>query len=97
LFGTFTPEGGNAPAGTYNLPGAQYEIQVFDTDVLDSNGFATEVAEIPLGDTLNSAGFTANVTAANVTPEPGFFGIIALALPVLVFFAWRRSAARGNA
>lgn len=97
LFGTFTPEGGNAPAGTYNLPEAQLEIEVFDTDVLDTNGFATEVAEISLGDTFDSAGFTANVTAANVTPEPGFFGIIALALPVLLFFAWRRSAARGNA
>ncbi len=90
LFGTFTPEGGNAPAGTYNLPYASLFIQVFDESLFDQNGNPLDlhIADIPLGDTSASAGFTAIVTAP--APEPSFYGIGASILLSLCLFARHR-------
>ena len=93
LFGTFTPAGGNAPAGTYTLPDAFYFMQVYDDSQLDSYGQPIHIADIySLGDTNGSAGFTANVIA---TPEPGFYWYLVLSLPLL-FVGARRFASRAR-
>jgi hypothetical protein len=89
LFGTFTPAAGSVPAGTYTLPDAFYFMQVYDDTQTDTNGQPVHIADITLGDTSNSAGFTADVVG---TPEPSFYGVLAVGLMGLLAVRIRKIA-----
>ena len=87
-FGTLTPTGGAAPAGTYSLDNVGFFIQVFDETVRDINGDRIHIADVPIADVFASSStrFTRTVVNLNPTPEPatyalvfaGLFGVIGL-------------------
>ncbi|MCX6592944.1 MAG: PEP-CTERM sorting domain-containing protein [Acidobacteria bacterium] len=81
--GSFNPTGGKAPAGTYTYDGSMLGFVVLDLDVLDSNGNATWIAYVPLGDAAASgSSFTRTVLPSSV-PEPGSMTMIGLAVAAL--------------
>ncbi|MEO7087101.1 MAG: PEP-CTERM sorting domain-containing protein [Gemmatimonadaceae bacterium] len=82
LFGTFTPVGGTAPAGVYNVFDAALLIGV---DGVDDGGNAIS-AEFTAADTCPtsapSCAFSRTITgdATTSTPEPATFGLLGLGL-----------------
>lgn len=81
--GSFKPTGGTAPAGTYSYNGSMLGFVVAALDVLDSNGYPTAIAYVPLGDTAGSGStFTRTVLPSSV-PEPGSMAMVGLAVAAL--------------
>jgi hypothetical protein len=68
--GTLTPNGGSAPAGTYDYTYASIAFYVSDLDVIDpDSGFPVTIGSVPIADTSNSAPLER--TVVDPTPEPG--------------------------
>ena len=92
LFGTFNPDGGTAPDGTYTLPHVSLFIQVYDASILtDPNDPNSElhIADIPIADTTQQPSFTRDVISA--TPEPGTWFLTLSGLAAAVSVARRKS------
>jgi len=100
LYGTFTPDGGRAPAGTYTFPYAAFFIQVYADDP-DFPGSLLHIADIPIADTCGGqdcdngrqSPFTRDVLATSVgTPEPATYSFILAGLAMVVGMKRARSA-----
>ena len=81
LFGTFTPIGGNAPAGLYTFYNASTLVQIYNPGADpndpndDQNDFINFAQTCPTQEA--SCAFTRNVFAATTAvPEPGTWGML---------------------
>ena len=88
LFGTFTPDGGRAPAGTYTFPYAAFFIQVFDT-TREQPGFPgswLHIADVPIASTGDQPSFTRDVVSTLDTsaPEPATYTFMLAGLALVV-------------
>jgi PEP-CTERM motif len=101
LFGSFTPVGGNAPAGLYTFYNASTLVQIYNPqDPNDPNDdqreFYNFAQTCPTQEA--SCAFTRNVFAVNnAVPEPGTWGMMILGFGVVGSAMRRRGATRALA
>lgn len=102
LFGTFTPVGGNAPAGLYTFYNASTLVQIYNPGADpndpndDQNDFINFAQTCPTQEA--SCAFTREVFAVNnAVPEPGTWGMMILGFGVVGSALRRRGATRAAA
>lgn len=79
LYDTLTPNGGNAPAGTYTQSYAEADIFVWDFNLADeagNGGNPIELADIDIADTFDQTAFTRTVDASAPEPSTGALGLL---------------------